>query len=565
MVDENILPDTFFICFRPGKNHLPSRFIARRQTSVSKTGLFNGWACDTGMVDYLGNVNVISSPPVENRQTMITGSYGPQLDPWGNFPTLCPFGGVHSIRLGNQQTGKGAERVSYTFTVPPGANEYDMIFYYAVVLQNPPHLSYQQPRFTVKTFDVTDETYVDCASFNFIASAYLPGFKPSPAGDTVFYKDWAPSTIHLRGYAGKQMRIEFTTNDCTLGHHFGYAYLDVNENCNSPVTGNIYCTDQKSVTLLAPGGFGTYAWYTADLSKQVAEGEAFNISPPPPDGTKYAVVVTPFFGLGCVDTLYTVVSKNDAGFVFKVKDTLFACAGSTVDLTAVSITAGSSSNLALSYSTDLYGLSYVYKPNSVDTSGTYYIKAVSPKGCTDILPVQVVIGNPEFTVTTPAPVIYPVTVDLSSTFVHNNSDTYTYFSNNEATTAVADYQHIAHTGTYYIKATSKVGCVTIKPVDVTVTPPPPPVIKAVNTFTPNNDGINDYFSLTVTGYGRFSSLRIYNRYGHQVFETLSESVTWDGKFNGDPLPPGTYYWIFNGINTYYNSKVVESGYITLIR
>jgi len=530
-----------------------------------ENGGFTGWACDTGSVDAQGNPQLLPTNAINDRQTLIDSNYYPQLDPWGNFPTLCPWGGSYCIRLGNQETGRGAERVSYTFNVPAGANEFDMIFYYAVVLQNPPHLSYQQPRFTVKTFDVTDNTYVDCASFDFIASADLPGFKPSPAGDTVFYKDWAPSTLHLRGYAGKQMRLEFTTNDCTLGRHFGYAYLDVNENCNSPVTGNVYCTDQTSVTLVAPGGFGTYQWYTADLSTKLDGGEAINISPPPPDGTKYAVVVTPFFGLGCVDTLYTVVSKNDAGFVFKTKDTLRACADGAVDLTAASVTAGSSSDLTLTYSTDTFGLSYVYKPNSITTSGTYYIKAVSKKGCSGVAPVQVIIGNPQLTVTNPAPVIFPTTVDLSKTFTHDSNNTYSYFSDNETSDPVPDYQHVAHTGTYYIKATSSTGCITVKQVYVAVTPPPPPVIKAVNAFTPNNDGINDYFSISITGYGKFNSVRIYNRYGQMVFQTLAEDFNWDGKYNGDPLPPGTYYWIFNGTNTYYNTKVVESGYITLIR
>jgi len=528
-------------------------------------GSFNGWTCDTGSVDFMGNVNVISSGAIPDRQTMITSATGTALDRWGNFPILCPFGGSYSIRLGNQQTGRGAERVSYTFNVPFGSNEYDMTFYYAVVLQNPPHVSYQQPKFTVKTFDITDNTYVDCASFEFIASANLPGFKRSPYGDTVFYKDWAPSTIHLRGYAGKQMRLEFTTNDCTLGHHFGYAYLDVNEDCNSPITGNIYCSNQKSVTLVGPGGFGNYAWYTADLSKQVGEGQGYTISPPPPDGTKYGLVVTPFFGLGCIDTLYTVVNRNDADFVFKAKDTIAACAYASVDLTAASVTAGSSNGLKFTYSTDPYGISYVYRPNHVDTSGTYYIKAVSPKGCENILPVEVVIGNPTLTVANPDPVIFPVTVDLSTTFTHDNRYAYSYFTNSETTIGVADFKHVAHTGTYYIKATNHVGCTTVKPVYVVVTPPPPPEVKTVNAFTPNNDGVNDYFSLSIFGYGKFNSIKIYNRYGHLVYETLADDFAWDGKYNGNPLPPGTYYWIFDGINTYYNSKIVESGYITLIR
>jgi len=317
--------------------------------------------------------------------------------------------------------------------------------------------------------------------------------------------------------------------------------------------------------LEAPGGFGTYQWYTADLSTQLDGGQVINISPPPPDGTKYAIVLTPFFGLGCTDTLYTTVSKNDADFVFTTKDSLTACAGGAVDLTAAPVTAGSSNDLTLTYSTDRFGLSYVYRPNDITTSGTYYIKAVSKKGCTNILPVRVIIGNPQLTVTNPDPVIFPATVDLSKTFTHDGNYSYSYFSDNETSDPVPDYQHVAHTGSYYIKATNNTGCSTVKQVYVTVTPPPPPLIKAPNAFTPNNDGINDYFSISIVGYGKFNSVRIYNRYGQMVYQSLSADFAWDGKYNGDALPSGTYYWIFNGTNTYYNTKVVESGYITLIR
>ena len=195
--------------------------------------------------------------------------------------------------------------------------------------------------------------------------------------------------------------------------------------------------------------------------------------------------------------LYTVVSKNDADFVFTAKDSLTACAGGTVDITAASVTAGSSNDLTLTYSTDPFGLTYLYKPNNITTSGTYYVKAVSKKGCTNILPVQVIIGNPQLTVTNPAPVIFPATVDLSKTFTHDGSNTYSYFSDNETNDPVPDYQHVAHTGTYYIKATNSTGCSTVKQgIRCRNAAAAATVIKAVNTFTPNNDGINDYFSIS---------------------------------------------------------------------
>ena len=528
-------------------------------------GNFSNWSCDTGHVDPSGVIQVIPSRPVYDRQTLYNKSTYPLVDPYGGFPTLCPYGGSYSIRLGNKEIHKGAERVSYTFTVPAGVDSYDLIFYYAVVLQNPPHLSFQQPRFTIKAINVTDNTNVDCASFDFIASAGLPGFKLAPGGDTVYYKDWSPSTLHLKGYAGKQIRIEFTTNDCTFGHHFGYAYIDVEENCGSLIKGNTYCVNENSVTLVAPPGFGSYQWYSGDLSKLLNPAASLTISPPPPDGTKYAVVLTPFAELGCTDTLYTVIDKNDASFIFKVADTLYGCIGTGIDLTAPLTTAGSSNNLLLSYFTDPDGFNYLYKPERILTSGTYYVKALSPQGCTSILPVNVVIANPMLSITEPVTVTYPETVDLSATFIHYGRNTYSYYKDTTVEATVADYQHIAHSGTYYIKATNAAGCITIRHVTVTVEPPQPPTLKGPNAFTPNNDGINDYFSLTIVGFGAFKSLKIYNRYGRLVFETNASGIPWDGTFNGKALPEGAYYWVFEGMDTYYNTKIVKSGLVTLIR
>jgi len=537
-------------------------------------GDFTGWSCDTGHFDVNGIITLTPSPPVPDRQTMYPNKSFAKRDTFGGFPALCPYGGKYSVRLGNQKAGFGAERMSYSFTVPAGVNQYNLVFYYAVVLQDPPHNPIIQPRFTVKTFDSTANHYIDCASFDFIAADSLPGFKLSPLSigyDTnffpkVFYKDWAPATINLVNVAGHHVRLEFTTNDCGQGQHFGYAYIDMEENCGTPITGNAYCANQSFVNVTAPGGgFGGYAWFNADFSKKLSDKQVLTISPPPPDGTKYGVVLYPLDGLGCNDTLLTVVNKIDADLVFKVTDTIYHCAGTGVDLTAASITAGSSPNLALSYWKDSSGLNYLDQPDNISADGTYYIKAVSPEGCTNISPVTVIQIDADLTVTNPPPVYYPATVDLSATFIHDATYIYKYFADKLLTSPVADYQHIAHGGTYYIQATSPAGCTKVEPVTVSVSAPPRPTIKAVNTFTPNNDGINDYFSLTISGFGEFESLRIYNRYGKLVFETKSPDEQWDGTSQGKPLPAGTYYWLFNGRDTFDYTKIVGSGYITLIR
>jgi len=530
-------------------------------------GTFNNWECDTGSISKAGVITVVPCPPINNRHTIVSGT---GTDEFGHFPQLCPYGGKYSIQLGNKEVGAQAERVSYNFTVPAGANQYDLVFYYAVVLQNPNHLPYQQPRFTVQTFDVTDNVYVDCASFDFIASSDLPGFKLAysavKADSDVYYKDWSPSTINLVGYAGKQMQLQFTTNDCAKGEHFGYAYVDVNENCGSLVTGNDYCNTQTSVTLLAPGGFGSYAWYTADGAKLLGSNQSLTISPPPPDNTQYQVQLTPFYGLGCAATLETTVHSVDAAYKFVVEDTVKACLGASADLTAAAVTAGSSTNLTYTYFTDSQATQYLYLPNAVTKPGTYYIKAVSPQGCTSVLPVQVaIIDPPTLTITNPRAVTYPATVDLSTTFTPDPNLTYSYFLNDIATVPLPDYQHVGKTGTYYIEATNSIGCNTIKPVKVVINAPGPQLVKAVNTFTPNNDGINDYFSVTMVGTAQFTSLKIYTRYGELVFQTNSPYIQWDGTYKGKPLNTGTYYWIVEGINGYNNTKFVQGGEIMLIR
>ncbi|MBU1011234.1 MAG: gliding motility-associated C-terminal domain-containing protein [Bacteroidetes bacterium] len=57
--------------------------------------------------------------------------------------------------------------------------------------------------------------------------------------------------------------------------------------------------------------------------------------------------------------------------------------------------------------------------------------------------------------------------------------------------------------------------------------------KAVNAFSPNNDGINDRFMT-----GRF--IRIYSRWGKELY---AGDEGWDGRFEGVMMAPGTYYFV----------------------
>jgi gliding motility-associated-like protein len=73
-------------------------------------------------------------------------------------------------------------------------------------------------------------------------------------------------------------------------------------------------------------------------------------------------------------------------------------------------------------------------------------------------------------------------------------------------------------------------------------------IAVPNVFTPNGDGVNDYFfprQFLTSGATNFS-MEIYNRWGQQIFSTTNtEGQGWDGKFNGVIQPEGVYIYIID--------------------
>lgn len=281
-------------------------------------GDFTGWSCEAGNVDVAGNLVLFPTPPIPGQHTIIDGRTA-TIDPYGNFPQICPNGSGFSVKLGNSTGGRGAEGLSFTYTIPSTLTVFSMLFHYAVVLQDPNHPSYQQPRFRARITDQSTGSPIPCVDFDFVASASLPGFLPSPVGGGVVYKDWTPITINLTPFIGRTIKLEFITNDCTLGAHFGYAYVDVNTNCNGAIAGTTICQGDNSITLSAPFGFQSYQWFSDNtFSTLISTSQNLTLNPAPTVGTVMPVIVTPFAGFGCLDTLYATIGiapkpVSDAG------------------------------------------------------------------------------------------------------------------------------------------------------------------------------------------------------------------------------------------------------------
>ena len=358
-----------------------------------ENGNFNGWSCYTGNVQAIGGQNVISlspSVPTGGRHTILSSFPGNGLDQYGNFPVNCPNGSGHSIKLGNNSGGAEAEGMSYTFTIPVNANEYTLIYNYAVVFQDPNHAIYQQPRMEIEIKNLTDGNVINCSSFSFFPfGTPLPGFQLSPVQEgnaPVYYKNWSAVSINLNGNAGKQIQLFFKTADCTFRRHFGYAYIDVNSECSGRFEGASFCPDDSIVNVIAPYGYQSYTWFNNNFSQILGTNQTLSFVPPPATNMQVAVEVVPYNGYGCLDTLYTEVINNLVVTANAGRDTV-SCNRSPVQI-------GSLARLGVNYHwTPTAGLSNPNIANPIaypDTTTIYYLTARSNGGgCVRVDSVEV--------------------------------------------------------------------------------------------------------------------------------------------------------------------------------
>ena len=117
------------------------------------------------------------------------------------------------------------------------------------------------------------------------------------------------------------------------------------------------------------------------------------------------------------------------------------------------------------------------------------------------------------------------------------------FSGTEYSIVNANYDNI---GLYEVQVESEYGClnnasfyVNVVACDITI----------FEAFSPNNDGVNDFFEIENVEQFENTSVKIFNRWGSEVYESSNYQNDWDGRSMnsldvGDGvLPEGTYYYV----------------------
>ena len=116
------------------------------------------------------------------------------------------------------------------------------------------------------------------------------------------------------------------------------------------------------------------------------------------------------------------------------------------------------------------------------------------------------------------------------------------------------------TTTYIVTITDDNGCEDTASVTVTVLELD---LAVPNAFSPNGDNNNDVFEIINTLASEFD-MKIYNRWGDEVFHSTDLSIGWDGTYKGKEQEIGSYIYVIRLV-TIEGKEFNKKGNVTLLR
>jgi gliding motility-associated-like protein/uncharacterized repeat protein (TIGR01451 family) len=216
-----------------------------------------------------------------------------------------------------------------------------------------------------------------------------------------------------------------------------------------------------TATATPPTGYSVI-WYDAAIGGNVVASPILNAA-----GTKTYYAETT--NGTCISAIRTPVKLTiNATPIVVISNPPTVCAGSTIAITAPSITQGSDAGLTYTYFTDAAATIPLATPAAVAQSGTYYIKATNVAGCTTILPVKVLIITVPG-VTTVQPTCITITGSITVNSPLGAGIEYSIDGTNYQSATLFDN---LLPGTYNVTARNQaIGCIS-PPKTVTINPSP---------------------------------------------------------------------------------------------
>lgn len=327
--------------------------------------------------------------------------------------------------------------------------------------------------------------------------------------------------------------------------------LNVNVNATEVIT-NANCTNLTAgaITLNTTGGIAPYTY-----SINGGPFQTSNTFTGLTAGVKSIVIKDNFCG--------TITKNITVGFTDNLtlttnRDTS-VCAGAPVQMIATSA--------ANAYSwTPSAGLSNaaISNPVAIVNNNTSFTVRATLNSCIRTATVNITIRpNPVVTAGPDKTIVDGADVELNGSATGNTVSI--AWSPAATLTGANTFTPIANpstTTTYTMTVVNDQGCTSNDNTVVTVIPY---CVKVMNAFTPNGDGINDRWLVTNgAACTNQITVKVFNRYGNEVYSNENYQNNWDGTYKGKPVPDGTYYYVIN--YRLISGRVVPSkGDVTILR
>lgn len=310
-------------------------------------------------------------------------------------------------------------------------------------------------------------------------------------------------------------------------------------------TGASICIGDNA-TIFASGATN-YTWTPGNLT-----GSSINVSPPV---TTNFVVSS--FNNGCISTATAQVQVNSKPSLTITPQNKTVCPNTPVTFYASG---------AAVYNWYVDGLYYFGNPLVISPTKTSLISVEgSNGGCSSTTVTNINVQNINASLNPESNYVdYPGSLSFTNTSTGYTSILWDFgngqTSSNNNPTATYEYP-----GTYLVTLLAKdtLGCA-----DTTFY-----VIEAgcgkgdiyiPNTFTPNNDGLNDTFRIFGGTCLTSFSGTIFDRWGNEIYKFKNLTDSWDGKMKGTDIEIGVYNYLIN--YTLYNGKqFTKTGVISVLR
>lgn len=301
------------------------------------------------------------------------------------------------------------------------------------------------------------------------------------------------------------------------------------------------------------------------------EGGAFpySVSPALNGLTAGNYVVTATDANGCNNTTNLLITEPNAPLTLNANVTDANCAFDETGHIDLTVTGGTTpyaydwsgtSNGGVELSENTEDISYV-------AAGPYVVSVTDANGCQETLNNTVLAPDPieasmlhDYVIAKPA----PFQVQFTNTSV--GADFIDWWIDGAVDPQFSAFGDIAtyifqEAGEYEasVYAANNNGCWDTATVIISVQG-----LNEFNVFSPNDDGINDFFSFETYGMSNLTAI-IYNRWGEKVYEMTHPDAEWNGvSLNGQEAPEGTYFYVLDAVGED-GSPYTEKGSVTIYR